>query len=106
MTKEDFYNIAKTHFENSKIVSKEEFDTALDVYANENSAMSWTMTEAKMPDHDGEYLVIYQKPYGFFEICGFSKKRKKFVSYNLEDYPSEIYLSKKDIKAWIELKRF
>ena len=53
MTKEDFYNIAKTHFENSKIVSKEEFDTALNVYANENSTMSWTMTETKMPDHDG-----------------------------------------------------
>lgn len=106
MTKEDFYNIAKTHFENDKIVSKEQFDTVLDVYANENSPMSWTMTAAKMPDHDGEYLVIYREPYSFFEICGFSKKRKKFVAYNLEDYPSEIYLSKKDIKAWIELKRF
>lgn len=106
MTKDDFYNIAKTHFENSKIVSKEEFDTALDVYANENSTMSWTMTAAKMPDHDGEYLVKHREPYNYFDICGFSKKRRKFVSYDLDRDPSEMYFSKKDIKAWIELKEF
>ena len=106
MTKEDFYNIAKTHFENSKIVSKEEFDTALDVYANENSTMSWTMTAAKMPDHDGAYLVIHREPYDYFDICSFSKRRKKFVSYDLDNDPSEVYYSKKDIKAWIELKKF
>ena len=82
MTKEDFYNIAKTHFENSKIVSKEEFDTALDVYANENSTMSWTMTESKMPDHDGEYLVLHREPCSYFAICAFSKKRRKFARIN------------------------
>lgn len=76
MTKEDFYNIAKTHFENSKIVSKEEFDTALDVYANENGTMPWTLTKAKMPDHDGAYLVLHREPYDYFDICSFSKRRK------------------------------
>ena len=106
MTKEDFYNIAKTHFENSKIVSKEEFDTALDVYANENSTMSWTMTEAKMPDHDGQYLVIHREPLSYFDICAFSKKRRKFVRYDLDAYISETYYSKKDIEAGRELKKF
>lgn len=105
MTKEDFYNIAKTHFENSKILSKEEFDTTLDIYANENGAMPWTMTETKMPDHDGLYLVIHREPCSYFDICSFSKKRRKFVHYDLDAYFSETYYSKKDIKAWIELKK-
>ena len=77
MTKEDFYNIAKTHFENSKIVAKEEFDTTLDIYANENSAMPWAMTETKMPDHDGLYLVIHREPCSYFDICAFSKKKEE-----------------------------
>ena len=98
MTKEDFYNIAKTHFENSKIVAKEEFDTTLDIYANENSAMPWAMTETKMPDHDGLYLVIHREPCSYFDICAFSKKRRKFVLYDLDAYFSETYYSKKILR--------
>ena len=98
MTKEDFYNIAKTHFENSKIVSKEEFNTTLDIYANENGAMPWTMTETKMPDHDGLYLVLHREPCSYFAICACSEKRRKFVHYDLDTYFSETYYSKKELR--------
>lgn len=98
MTKEDFYNIAKTHFENSKIVAKEEFDTALDVYANENRTMSWTLTEAKMPDHDGEYLVLHREPCSYFDICSCSKKEENLYIMTLMPIFLKLIIPKKILR--------
>lgn len=105
MTREDFYNIAKEHFCSNGIISKEEFDAALDNYAKEHSIVPWVSTKYKMPVHDGEYLVIHQDPYNYFETCSFSKKKKKFISWDSHN-DCEAYYGKKDIKAWVELKRF
>lgn len=65
----------------------------------------WMMTKEKMPDKDGEYLVVIQSKNNlirYTEICNYDKKHKSFTSW---DYYNDAICTykKEDVKYWMKI---
>lgn len=66
----------------------------------------WTYTSEKMPDTEGEYLVVViideATNHTFKDMCFYNPKKKKFTYWDHYDDTEKSY-SKKDIKAWFKI---
>lgn len=71
----------------------------------ENKEIPWTLCKDSLPDHDCQCLVLMPEPYSFFEICYYTKKRKRFTYWDHYNDCEDSYKSI-EVKAWVELKQF